>query len=409
MPDSTPASVPSPFAGRRVLVVEDSATQRAHLAGLIAELGGAAPLEAANGLEALAQLEREPLVDLILTDLEMPVMDGVAFIGEMASRGYRPELVIVSSQEQNILRSVRLMAVTFGLSVAGFVQKPIFREDLEKVLSGPPFLTRSAPAPAAQCAIGLDEIRTGLRDGEFLCFFQPQLTFQGAHLKGVEALIRWRHPQSGLLGPGAFLPQAETDPELMSGLTLHVLEFVARQWQGWNTRGLKLEVAVNLSAQSLSEPAFADRILEKVSDLDMPPRFLVFEMTESASVSNLGHTLSNLNRLRMKGFGLSIDDFGTGFATFEQLERIPFTELKVDQSITRGLPGSERHTILARNMLQMAKDLHLTSVAEGIETQEMWDALKALGCDRGQGYFLGRPMPGAQLKDWVLAGRSHLK
>jgi len=391
------------------MVVEDSATQRAHLAGLILELGGAPPLEAANGLEALAQLEREPLIDLILTDLEMPAMDGVAFIGEMASRGYRPELVIVSSQEQNILRSVRLMAVTFGLSVAGFVQKPIFREDLLKVLSGPPFLGRSAPAPAAQGAIGLDEIRKGLRDGEFLCFFQPQLTFQGAHLKGVEALIRWRHPQSGLLGPGAFLPQAETDAELMSGLTLHVLEFVARQWQGWNTRGLKLEVAVNLSAHSLSEPAFADRIMEKVSDLDLPPRFLVFEMTESASVSDLGHTLANLNRLRMRGFGLSIDDFGTGFATFEQLERIPFTELKIDQSITRGLPGSERHTILARNMLQMAKDLHLTSVAEGIETQEMWDALKALGCDRGQGYFLGRPMPGAQLKDWVLAGRSHLK
>lgn len=268
---------------------------------------------------------------------------------------------------------------------AGFVQRPIFREDLEKVLSGPPFLTRSAPAPAAQCAIGLDDIRNGLRDGEFLCFFQPQLTFQGAHLKGVEALIRWRHPQSGL--------------------TIHVLEFVARQWQGWNTRSLKLEVAINLSAQSLSEPGFADRILEKVSDLDMPPRFLGFEMTESASVSNLGHTLANLNRLRMRGFGLSIDDFGTGFATIEQLERIPFTELKIDQSITRGLPGSECHTILARNMLQMAKDLHLTSVAGGIETQEMWDALKTLGCDLGQGYFLGRPRPGGAAQGLGAGGK----
>jgi len=407
--DPTPASVSLPLAGRMVMVVEDSALQRAHLAGLVQELGAPEPLQAADGLQALAHLERAPAIDLILTDLEMPGMDGVTFIGEMASRGYRPELIIVSSQEQNVLRSVRLMAATFGLPVAGFVQKPIFREDLVKVLSGPPFLGRSAPAPAPQGEIGLDEIRKGLRDGEFVCFFQPQVTFQGAHLKGVEALIRWRHPQAGMLGPGAFLPQAETDTELMSGLTLHVLEFVARQWQGWNTRGLKVEVSVNLSAQSLSEPAFADRLLAKVAELDLPPRFLVFEMTESASVSNLGHTLSNLNRLRMRGFGLSIDDFGTGFATFEQLERIPFTELKVDQSITRGLPGSERHAILARNMIRMAKDLHLTSVAEGIETQAQWDALKALGCDRGQGYFLGRPMPGAQLKDWVLAARSHLK
>jgi EAL domain-containing protein (putative c-di-GMP-specific phosphodiesterase class I) len=225
----------------------------------------------------------------------------------------------------------------------------------------------------------------------------------------VEALIRWRHPVHGLLGPGAFLPQVEQDAALMASMTLYVLDYVAWQWKDWNAKGLKPVVSVNLSALSVSAPGFADRLLEKLDQLGLPPSHLVFELTESASVSNLGHTLANLIRLKMRGYNLSIDDFGTGFATFEQLERIPFGELKIDQSITRELAASARHAALAQNLIRMAGDLGLITVAEGIETQAAWDALKAMGCNRGQGYFLGRPMPGDQLGEWALADRTHLR
>ena len=400
------------MSGRTVLVVEDSMVQRAHAVSVVTELGAARVLEAAHGLEGLEQLALERRIDLVLSDLEMPQMDGVTFIGELAARGYRPEVVILSSQESAVLQAVQLMAETYGLKVPGVMPKPLDRERLLGILKASP--PASPPAPkadpgGARAVPSSEDIRKGLKEGEFICFFQPKITFQGAHFNGVEALVRWRCPGLGLLGPAAFLPQAEAEEELISDLTLAILGFVARQWHGWRKHGLNLEVSVNLSARSLSATDFADRLLQAAERLDLNPKSLVFELTESASVSNLGHSLANLARLRMRGFGLSIDDFGTGFATFEQLERIPFTELKLDRSVVMHLPESERHMIVARRTLEMARDLKLTTVAEGIETLENWQALRSMGCDLGQGYLIARPMPSEQLGEWAARDRTHLR
>jgi EAL domain-containing protein (putative c-di-GMP-specific phosphodiesterase class I) len=172
---------------------------------------------------------------------------------------------------------------------------------------------------------------------------------------------------------------------------------------------MKVEVSVNLSALSVSAPGYADQLLEACAQLDLPPKALVFEVTESASISNLGHSLANLARLRMHGFRLSIDDFGTGFSTFAQLERIPFTELKIDCSLTRNLPEAERSVLLVQGILKIAKDLGLNTVAEGVETQAAWEALRQMDCERAQGFLFARPMPGGQLVDWARQDRSHLR
>ena len=400
------------MAGLSVLVVEDSVVQRAHAVSLAKDLGAAQILEASDGLEGLARLATAVPVDLVLSDLEMPRMDGVAFIGELAARGFRPRVIIISSQEAEVLRSVRLMAETYGLVVPGVIPKPLTRASLARVLSEAPhqpIIPAVAKTQATRNEVSGDEIRRGLAANEFLCFFQPQVTLKGALLRGVEALVRWRNPEFGLLGPAAFLPQTEAEEELISALTLRVLERVAEHWHAWQRHSLHLEVSVNLSARSLGVSGFADRLLEATQRLELPPKFVVFEVTESASVANLGHSLANLARLRMRGFKLSIDDFGTGFATFEQLERIPFTELKIDQSITKMLPQAERQMLMTRRMIQMAQDLKLSVVAEGIETLESWRALRELGCDLGQGYFLARPMPGEQVPEWAKQDRSHLR
>jgi EAL domain-containing protein (putative c-di-GMP-specific phosphodiesterase class I) len=164
-----------------------------------------------------------------------------------------------------------------------------------------------------------------------------------------------------------------------------------------------------VSAGSVSTPNFADLVIAAADRLGLPSLSLVLELTESASVSNLAMALANLARLRMRGFKLSIDDFGTGFATFEQLERIPFTELKLDRSIVQHLPGSGRHLVMAQSLLHLTAGLKLASVAEGIETLEAWTCLRALGCERGQGYLIARPMPGEQLMDWVRKDRAFLR
>jgi EAL domain-containing protein (putative c-di-GMP-specific phosphodiesterase class I) len=411
LPDSTSEQ---PLTGRTVLVVEDSAVQRAHAVTLVSKLGAAEVLEARDGLEGLNQLVQNPRVDLVLTDLEMPRMDGVTFISEFAACGFRPEVIVLSSQEAAVIRSVGLMAETYGLTVPGVIAKPLEGARLRSVLEGRPLLkgspevggstgdpARQEPAPA--------EIARGIQDGEFLCYFQPQVTFQGALFKGVEALVRWRHPRLGLLGPAAFLPQAEANEGLMADLTMAVLAYTAEQWHSWKRRGLNLEVSVNLSARSVSVHGFGEQLITAANRLGLPSRCLVFELTESASVSNLGHTLANLTRLRMRGFKLSIDDFGTGFATFEQVDRIPFTELKLDRSIVQRLPHSERHLTMAQSILHLSRGLKLASVAEGIETLEAWSCLRELECERGQGYLIARPMPGEQLMDWAHQDRAFLR
>ena len=408
-----PALPPSqaPLQGRTVLIVEDSAVQRDHATSLVTRLGAASPMVACDGLEGLACLARSPEIDLVLTDLEMPHMDGVRFIGEFAARGFRPELIVMSSLDVAVLHSVRLMAETYGLVVPGILSKPWSEEALRKLFVGS--VSPAFPLPPSHSAIrdapSLAEIAGGIQQGAFICYFQPQVTFSGGVLKGVEALVRWRHPSYGLLGPAAFLPQAETQEDLMSALTQAILTDVAGHWHRWHQKGLNVGVSINLSAINIGTPGFSDQLMEICEKLGLPSKAIIFEVTESASISNLGRSLENLTRLRMRGFRLSIDDFGTGFATFEQLERIPFTELKIDQSLTRHLPQTERNLVLVRGLLQMARGMGLATVAEGVETYEAWAALRDMDCELAQGYLIARPMPGDQLLDWVQQDRSHLR
>jgi len=299
-----------PLAGKAVLVVEDSTVQRNHVVSVIWGLGADRVLEAKDGMDAMAQLTHAPGVDLVVTDLDMPRMDGVCFIGELAARGLRPEVVILSAQEPGVLNAVHLMAETWGLRVA-VLAKPVSSPQLLRLL------VRPRPAPAGRGELtekaSPADIADGLRAGEFLCHFQPQVTLHRALLKGVEALARWARPGRGLQGPGAFLPQIEGSPELMREFTFAILGDAAGSWHSWRRKGLNLELSVNLSARSISCQGFADQLMAEVERLEVPPRSLVFELTESASVSNLGNTLANLARLRMRGFKLSIDDFGTGW------------------------------------------------------------------------------------------------
>jgi EAL domain-containing protein (putative c-di-GMP-specific phosphodiesterase class I)/CheY-like chemotaxis protein len=397
--------------GRKVLVVEDCRTERAHAVSLIKSMGALEVAEACDGVQALRILDLEPEIDLIFCDLEMPRMDGMELIGQIGARPLTPHLILLSSMATGILESVRHMALSYGFPFAEIIAKPLTGEKIVELFASIPLpdQARSVPLPVpGRGDLTLNEIRRGLDHGEFECFFQPQLAMENARLKGVESLVRWRHPDLGLLSPAAFLPRIEDDFALMCRLTAQILERTARQWHRWNMTGLPLNLSVNFSASSLGSEGFSDQILEFTGRHGFLPENMVLEITESASVINLGQTLANLARLRMRGFQLSLDDFGTGYATYQQLDRIPFTELKVDLSITRELPRSQKQTILTRNVIQLAKDLDLRVVAEGIETQECWDLLKELGCDFGQGYFLARPMPGDLLRNWASRDRSHL-
>ena len=395
--------------GRKVLVVEANPIDRTDTEAVLRSLGASRVLGATDGFQALTELDRTPGIDLLFCDVDLPGMDGMELIGNMVARGFRPDLVLLSAVDSGILEAVRYMAQSYGFPAVGVIAKPLDREALFRLFGDAPEASTLPGTPDPEpVPPSRREIEHGLKHREFECYFQPQLAMGSTRLKGAEALVRWHHPERGLLAPAAFLSWVEQDPELMARLTIQILEQIACQQHSWQASGLHVVVSVNLSPSSLALAGFAERILGVLASHGVSPRDLVLEITESMSVSNLGQTLANLARLRMRGLQLSLDDFCTGYATYQQLERIPFNELKVDISITRHLPHSRKQAILARSIIQLGKDLGLKVVAEGIETQGCWDLLKAMGCDYGQGYFLARPMPGGRLLDWSLQGRANL-
>ena len=256
-----------------------------------------------------------------------------------------------------------------------------------------------APEQPPESQITLEEIWRGIEDDEFIPHFQPKVRLQGMQLAGVEALIRWKHPQRGVIPAGAFLPLI-ADNFLFDELTTLMLEKSVAQCRRWLDHGLDIPVSVNLSPDLLLDEDIPARIEAKVRQHGLTPHKLTIEVPEAALAHDIGHALETLVHLRVKGFGLAIDDFGTGHCDRMQLERIPASELKIDRKMLTGAARRPSVRAMLQQSVDLARDLNLKSVAEGIENQEEWDLVNELGCDMAQGYFIARPMAGEALAEW---------
>jgi EAL domain-containing protein (putative c-di-GMP-specific phosphodiesterase class I) len=246
----------------------------------------------------------------------------------------------------------------------------------------------------------ISEIEAGILGDQIEPFFQPKVALHDGSVIGAEALARWRHPHNGIVPPAAFLPQIETS-ELIKPLTWTMLKKSALACRRWREAGYELPVAVNLSQSLLADCRLADRISDVVREQGLEPRYVVLEVTESAAMSDIGAGLENLTRLRMKGFGLSIDDYGTGFSSMQQLSRIPFSELKIDRSFVSSADRDEKLRVMIETSLMLASKLKLKFIAEGVETAAEWETLKALGCYAAQGYYVSRPLDGDAFVEWL--------
>lgn len=395
-------------AALRFLVVEDHGFQRKALLQMLARLGAAELLEAADGDAALRILGTgERRVDIVISDLDMPGMDGLEFIRRVGALPAAPAIVALSAMDSSVLAAVENMAGAYGIPLLGGLTKPLAPEQLLALLARyvPP--ADSAPAAAAAPAAALADIRSGLERGEFEPFFQPKVELAGGRVEGFEALARWRHPEAGWLAPQVFL-EAMEENGLVDALTDTMLQQSAAWCRQWRARGLDLSVSVNLSVRSLADLGLADRLTAIVLQAELDPRHVVLEITESTAASgHLGAALENLARLRLKGFGLSIDDFGTGYSSVQQLGRIAFTELKIDRSFVRDAPARESARIILQSSLEMARRLRLVSVAEGVEHAAQWRLLRDLGCQLAQGYLVAAPMEAARVPAWIALWNGH--
>jgi EAL domain-containing protein (putative c-di-GMP-specific phosphodiesterase class I)/FixJ family two-component response regulator len=389
-----------------ILVVEDHAFQRQTLVQVLKSLGAKTILEADNGRPALEIIKShtgEP-VDLVICDIDMPDMDGLEFLRHIGQNHPKMSVAICSAKELPLLNAAHLMAREYGVRLLGVIQKPFTREAIGSLIERR-HVTKAAPKAKAvpDTRFGLEEIILGLSNNQFEPHFQPKFSLHTGGIVGVEALARWNHPEQGLVGPGAFIELLEQHKQI-DGLTFEMLSKAAAASARWQQQGLNLKVSVNLSLVSLTDFSLADKITRLVIDAGVKPQNMILEITETVAMTEVAPALENLARLRLRGFGLSVDDYGTGFSSLRQLTRVPFTELKIDKSFVTECANVDSLTAIVKSSIDMAHKLGIQSVAEGVESEAVLNKLRVLGCDIVQGYYIAQPMAENKLMEFLTAG-----
>jgi len=332
---------------------------------------------------------------VVMLDLQMPDFDGVELLHLLADAKCSAKIILMSGFDAKILGLARDIGRDLGLDMAEPLFKPLRPAGLRQVLSGLRSKTFEADAAALQQAIANDQLEL---------FYQPLVTLATGETIGFEALVRWRHPEFGIIMPDRFIALAEREG-LIDPLTDRVLELAAGQISAWHKIGIDAFVSANVSAANIAA-GLPDQLSRLCSRHDIPPRLLRLELTETAAMGNHALMLEVLTRVRLKGFQLAIDDFGTGYSSLVQLHRLPFSELKIDQSFVRELGNSAEAVLIVGAIVNLGHNLRLGLIAEGIETEDMMNRLIAMGCETGQGYFFSRPMPGSDVPQWLAQRKS---
>lgn len=392
----------------RVMVVDDEPFMCHLLVKQLARLDYKEVLAHYSAKDAL-QLLKEPLqdIDLVFCDLQMPGMDGIEFVRQLVHLGYLGGLVLVSGEDSRIIATAENLAKHHRLKVLGGMQKPVsqlaLKAIMEQALVHQAQLQQSTTASSvvpSRHSYDAAALHQALNAGELINYYQPKVSLQDGQLLGVETLVRWQHPYDGLVLPDQFILVAE-EAGLIDQLTQQVLRAALLQVRRWNDEGMALQVAVNISMDNLASLDFPDRVESLLHEIGVPASALMLEVTESRVMRDPLASLDILTRLRIKKISLSIDDFGTGHSSLRQLHDIPFNELKIDGSFVRGASHDSYARAILQASLNLAQQLGLKTVAEGVELTEDWRFLRDAGCDVAQGWLIARAMPAEQVADWA--------
>ena len=244
------------------------------------------------------------------------------------------------------------------------------------------------------------ELRRAINEGEMVLHFQPKIDISSNSVSGVEALVRWQHPRLGLLYPDTFIGLAEMSGQIKP-LTQEVLRLAMKQIQEWSSRGFAFPIAVNISAVNLQDKGFPESIAAMITEYEVPSHLLELEVTETAIMNDPIIAIENIRKLSRIGIQMSIDDFGTGYSSMAYIQKLLVAKIKIDKSFVIDMGASEQDEVIVRSTIDLAHNLGLKAVAEGVENQAAWDKLRELGCDSAQGYFMSKPLPAEKFMEWV--------
>jgi EAL domain-containing protein (putative c-di-GMP-specific phosphodiesterase class I) len=364
------------------------------MCALVAHAAGAAGYEAGAATN-FDEFKRAltPGTAVVVLDLMMPEVDGIQVLRWLGEQGCQSEIVLISGYDKKVLKVAAQLARTLGLEVRASLQKPFKSGELREILAARGEGPRAARARSADQAGWADpgSMRQALEHDQLLVYYQPQVHIKTREIAGFEALVRWRHPVRGLLPAAAFIDQFES-AGLIDELTWVVIKKVLADRKKWLSQ-TRVPISVNLSALLLRDLALPEKLLSVISEHGGSPSDLVLEITESGLVRELHTALDILARMRLKQLHLSIDDFGTGYAMMQQLQRVPARELKLDMAFVQAMLADESADVILKKTLELAHDLDMSVVAEGVETEAQLSRLAQYGCDVAQGYLIGRPAP----------------
>ena len=384
----------------KLMLVDDDYIMHRVTTMMLNDLGVSSVINAMSGPAALDILQAQgDAIDVIICDLNMPEMDGVEFIRHLAQQEYSGSLILTSGEDMRILKTVEKLAIEHDLQVLGVLEKPVAPVKLAELLDSLDQVRQEGTIMLID-AVSLSELECAIKNGELDTHFQPKIDIRSGRVVGVEALARWNHPTKGLIMPNTFISMAEENGligELTDTVCFKALEYAA-QLKAMNH---DLNIAINLSVDALTDLDWPEKITSILQKCGLEPSNISFEITESRLMEHLSVALDILNRLSLKRFNLSIDDFGTGYSSMEQLQRIPFSEFKIDRAFVHGAAGEASALAILESSVLLARKLNMKVVAEGVEDQQDWDLVARIGCHQVQGYFVSRPLPFAQLLKWL--------
>ena len=388
------------------LVAEREPATRTALCEVLGQLGASRITEVPDGHTALRCFQDSftPAMNLAIIDISLAGMDGLELIRSLAAMNCRAQVIMIGALPNNLLFSIETMAQAYGIELLGTLAKPVNPQSLQELIAHytPPPAPSQARKPGPIFTFG--EVGVGLQARQFEPYFQPKIHLETGRVKGLEVFARWVHPEHGVLGPSSFIDALEQNNRI-DFFDWCMIEKSVEYCRQFQDQGLPVEISINVAPETLAHPAFLQQIAACVERHRVLPLYLTFEMPESSVLTNDPSFLERLVRLRMLGYGLAIDDYGTGRSNLQLLARVPFTELKIDRSFVDGASRRRALGTVLSSCLGLARSLDRESCAVGVETRQDWDFLQGLGCTYAQGYHIARPMRaeafGGWLEDWM--------